>query len=90
MFWSQHIDCWGENTSRIQNKEVYATLYLQAEGNEQMTQVRVLIADNNIQLQYAFLNDPALLGSGLPGRRTWWCGFSGVVSVVTKGVVAVV
>ena len=30
MFWSQHLGCvWGQNTSRIQNKEVYATLYLQ-------------------------------------------------------------
>ena len=29
MFWSQHLRCWGQNTSRIQNKEVYATLYLQ-------------------------------------------------------------
>ena len=27
---SQHIGCWGQNTSRIQNKEVYATLCLQA------------------------------------------------------------
>ena len=23
--------CWGQNTSRIQNKEVYATLYFQAQ-----------------------------------------------------------
>ena len=30
MFWSQHLGCWGQNTSRIQNKEVYATLDLQA------------------------------------------------------------
>ena len=30
MFWSQHLGCWGQNTSRIQNKEVYATLCLQA------------------------------------------------------------
>ena len=30
MFWSQHLGCCGQNTSRIQNKEVYATLYLQA------------------------------------------------------------
>ena len=29
---SQHLGCWGQNTSRIQNKEVYATftLHLQA------------------------------------------------------------
>ena len=27
---SQHLGCWGQNTSRIQNKEVYATLCLQA------------------------------------------------------------
>ena len=26
MFWSQHLGCWGQNTSRIQNKTVYATL----------------------------------------------------------------
>ena len=26
---SQHLGCWGQNTSRIQNKEVYATLCLQ-------------------------------------------------------------
>ena len=32
MFWSQHLGCWGQNTSRIQNKEVYATLCLQAVG----------------------------------------------------------
>ena len=25
---SQHFGCWGQNTSRIQSKEVYATLYL--------------------------------------------------------------
>ena len=25
-----NLGCWGQNTSRIQNKEVYATLYLQA------------------------------------------------------------
>ena len=25
MFWSQHLGCWGQNTSRIQNKDVYAT-----------------------------------------------------------------
>ena len=31
MFWSQHLGCWGQTTSRIQNKEVDATLYLQAE-----------------------------------------------------------
>ena len=30
MFWSQHLGCWGQNTSRIQNKGVYATLCLQA------------------------------------------------------------
>ena len=29
VFWSQHLGCWGQNTSRIQNKEVYATLCLQ-------------------------------------------------------------
>ena len=29
---SQHLGCWGQNTSRIQNKEVYATLCLQV-GN---------------------------------------------------------
>ena len=28
MFWSQHLGCWGQNTSRIQNKTVYATLRL--------------------------------------------------------------
>ena len=27
---SQHLGCWGQSTSGIQNKEVYATLYLQA------------------------------------------------------------
>ena len=27
---SRHLGCWGQNTSRIQNKEVYTTLYLQA------------------------------------------------------------
>ena len=27
---SRQLGCWGQNTSRIQNKEVYATLYLQA------------------------------------------------------------
>ena len=27
---SRHLGCWGQNTSRIQNKEVYATLCLQA------------------------------------------------------------
>ena len=32
MFWSQHLGCWGQNTSRIQNKEVYGTIYLQAEA----------------------------------------------------------
>ena len=30
MFWSQHLGCRGQNTSRIQNKGVYATLCLQA------------------------------------------------------------
>ena len=30
MFWSQHLGCWGQNTSRIQNKGFYATLCLQA------------------------------------------------------------
>ena len=30
MFWSQHLGCWGQNTSRIQNKGVHATLCLQA------------------------------------------------------------
>ena len=29
---SRHLGCWGQNTSRIQNKVVYATLYLQAGG----------------------------------------------------------
>ena len=29
-FWSQHLGCWGQNTSRIQNKGVYNTLCLQA------------------------------------------------------------
>ena len=29
MFWFQHLGCWGQNTSRIQNKEFYATLCLQ-------------------------------------------------------------
>ena len=27
---SRHLGCWGQNTSRIRNKEVYATLFLQA------------------------------------------------------------
>ena len=27
----QHLVCWGQNTSRIQDKEVYATLYVQAD-----------------------------------------------------------
>ena len=31
---SQHLECWGQNTSRIQNKEVYATLCLQCCGAE--------------------------------------------------------
>ena len=31
-FGSQHLEFWGQNTSRIQNKEVYATLYLQVGG----------------------------------------------------------
>ena len=35
MFWPQHLGCWGQNTSRIQNKEVYATLCLQANVDEQ-------------------------------------------------------
>ena len=26
VFWSQHLGCWGQNTSRIQNKGDYATL----------------------------------------------------------------
>ena len=30
MFWPQHLGCWGQNTSRIQNEGVYATLCLQA------------------------------------------------------------
>ena len=30
VFWSQHLGCWGQNTSRIQNKGDYATLCLQA------------------------------------------------------------
>ena len=30
MFWSQHLGCWGQNTSRIQNKGVYATLCFQS------------------------------------------------------------
>ena len=29
MFWAQHLGCCGQNTSRIQNKEVYAALFLQ-------------------------------------------------------------
>ena len=33
MFWSQQFGCWGQNMSRIQNKEVYATLCLQANRN---------------------------------------------------------
>ena len=32
VFWSQHLGCWGQNTSRIQKKGVYATLYLQVLG----------------------------------------------------------
>ena len=27
---SQHLGCWGQNTPRIQNNEVYGTLHLQA------------------------------------------------------------
>ena len=33
MFWFQHLGCWGQNTSRIQNKKVYAALCLQAFTN---------------------------------------------------------
>ena len=31
---SQHFGCWGQNTSRIHNKEVYTTLYLQPDKDE--------------------------------------------------------
>ena len=37
MFWSQHLGCWGQNTSRIQNKGVYATLCLQAHAKSRFT-----------------------------------------------------
>ena len=29
LYWFQHLGCWGQHTSRIQNKEVYATMYSQ-------------------------------------------------------------
>ena len=34
---SRHLGCWGPNTSRIQNKEVYATLCAQSEGSCQQS-----------------------------------------------------
>ena len=37
VFWAQHPRCWGQNTSRIQNREVYATLCLQALPEMQCT-----------------------------------------------------
>ena len=43
---SQHLGYWGQNTSRIQNKEVYAprsTLYLQARRLADLTHVRLCI-----------------------------------------------
>ena len=30
MIWSQHLGYFGQNTSRIQNEDIYATLYVQA------------------------------------------------------------
>ena len=37
---SRHLGRWGQNTPRIQNKEIYATLYMQADtqaGNAEGT-----------------------------------------------------
>ena len=36
---SQHLGCWGQNTSGIQNEEVYATLYFQAMARNATTLV---------------------------------------------------
>ena len=39
---SRHLGCWGQTTSRIQNKEVYATLCLQAGAIVETAVVRYL------------------------------------------------
>ena len=41
---SRHIGCWGQNTSQIQNKEVYATLCLQASVADKHTVVSAFLA----------------------------------------------
>ena len=47
MFWSRHLGCWGQNTSRIQNKEIYATLRLQGDiyKTESLHEFRRMITD---------------------------------------------
>ena len=45
MFWSQHLGYWGQNTSRIQNKEIYATLCLQER------QIAIIEKDEILQLE---------------------------------------
>ena len=46
VFWSQDLGCRGKNTSRTQNKEVYATLCLQvAKLKHELQQRRVQAGD---------------------------------------------
>ena len=81
MFWSQHLGCWGQNTSRIQNKEVYATLCLQVRAATallQMAQICVSIGPVNHKLEIKncatsgveMISAPSTLGAVGPNRNT--------------------
>ena len=70
VFWSQHLRCWGQNTSRIQNKEVYATLCLQRTKviRCQKTPIRILISHPPAQLAVA--SSRGLQHGGSSGKCT--------------------
>ena len=90
---SQHLGCWGQNTSRIQNKEVYTTLYLQAPPSPPSPE-RMTVSDAAAEWDEFFYNklkDQALSGlfseNGSPNYwyRTW-PGKRGVACSGKRGV----
>ena len=79
MFWSQHLGCWGQNTSRIQNKGVYATLCLQASHASAPHRTRFsksnsaplffkMACKQNLDLRCVLISDPSTLGAGAKTR----------------------
>ena len=80
MLWCQHLGCWGQSSSQIQNKEIYVTLYFQA-ADVMLWPVNVKFKHRApcflngvkssifyLDLRCVWISNPSTLGAGVKTR----------------------